>query len=616
MPSTTINLFPHDVVRDGQNELMRDLEEAFSNGKILLAHAPTGLGKTASALSVALQHAIEKKKKVFFLTNRHTQHQIAVNTIKLINKKVEKKISCVDLIGKRWMCAQNIAGVFGSDFNEFCKSLVEKGECEYYNNVKTSKGVSVEAKVHLSELGRQGALHNEELLFLSNEKKMCGYEIAIELAKTTDVLIGDYYYLFNPHVMNTLFKKLNIEIEDVIVIVDEGHNLPNRVTDMVSSNLTTNMLKNGIIEARKFGFHGVIEWLHQMNDILQKLSKFENEKNKEKLITKDSFMQRITNYDDVVAELELAADDVRKKQKKSYLGGISAFMEAWKGDDEGFIRILAEKNGLNGAFTSLTYTCLDPSIVTKPIFDQVHAGVIMSGTLQPTFMYKDLLGITLGIEKEYSSPFPPENKVSIIVPETSTKFTLRGEAMFRKIAEKCSHFASLIPGNVAFFFPSYNLRDQVCYFFESDKKKFWEKPSMSKEEKDVFIAGFKSASDDGGVLLGVTGANFAEGVDFPGKMLQGVVIIGLPLGRPDLKTQESIKYYDGKFSKGWDYAYTFPAMSKCIQSAGRCIRSETDMGSIIFLDERFSWQRYFTCLPREGLIVSKEYEKILKEFWG
>lgn len=608
--------FPHDTVRAGQDTLIQDIADAFERGKVLLAHAPTGLGKTASALSVALEVAAKEKKKIFFLTNRHTQHQIAVNTLKAVKEKKGKNIACVDLIGKRWMCSQNIAGIFGNDFNEFCKAIVEKGECEFYNNVKQKKGVTVEGKAFVRELRRIGSLHNEELLALSNEKRMCAYEIALEYAKDADVFIGDYYYVFNPFVQATLFNKLNIELEDVILVVDEGHNLPNRIADMLSSTLTTYMIKNAVMEAKKFGYKGVIYWLQEVNRILNDLADFENKP--EKLITKEAFMyeiKKVVDYDEFVNELELVADEIRKKQKKSYLGGIATFLDQWTGEDDGYVRILSERQSKFGEIVSLQYSCLDPSIVTKGVFSQIHSGLVMSGTLQPTAMYKDILGISNGVEREYASPFPPENKVSIVIPETSTKYTLRGEAMFKLIAEKCSSLSALVPGNVALFFPSYYVRDQVCEFFASEKELFWEKPNMSKEEKEVFLAGFKDAKEEGGVLLGVTGANFAEGVDFPGDLLNGVVIIGLPLGSPDIKTREIIKFYDGKFGRGWDYGYKFPAISKCIQSAGRCIRSGTDRGTIVYLDERFAWQNYFEHLPREGLIVTKEYEKVVEEFW-
>ena len=618
MPSPTLpEFFPHELIRAGQDKLVQDLDQTFQDKKILLAHAPTGLGKTASALSVALYHALKDKKKVLFLTNRHTQHQIAIETLKLIQQKMGQEIKCADLIGKRWMCSQEIANLFGNDFNEFCKSIVERGECEFYNNVREKKALTIEAKVLLSEI--TSPLHNEQIMARSKEKRMCGYEISLALAKKATVIIGDYYYLFNPHVSSTLFTKLELNMEDIIVIIDEGHNLPSRIAEMMSSNLTTFMIRNAIIEAKKFNYGGLIGWLQELNTIITKLAEFKDIKENEKLVAKEKFMSLLAqtvNYDQFVDELELAADEIRKKQQKSYLAGIAGFLNAWKGEDQGYTRIISEKTGKAGPYLSLSYICLDAAMVTRGILNQIHAGVIMSGTLKPAFMYKDVLGIEKGVEREYSSPFPAENKLSIIVPETSTKYALRGDAMYVKIAQKCSEMASLIPGNVAFFFPSYQLRDVISNYIQTPKKLFWEKPDWSKEEKEVFLAEFKATSKTGGILLGVSGGSFAEGIDYPGDLLNGVIVVGLPLARPNLHTQEIIKYYDAKFGKGWDYGYIYPAINKCLQSSGRCIRSETDKGAVIYLDERFAWQNYFICFPRGGLIVSKEYGKMLKEFFG
>ena len=609
--------FPHERLREGQDELVRDIENTLQHGKILLAQAPTGLGKTASVLSIAVPYALKQKKRGFFLTNRHTQHQIAIETLKLIQKKTGQEIKCADLIGKRWMCSQEIAGLFGSDFNEFCKAIVEKRECQYYANVRPAKGMSVEAKAVLKELQRQGALNTEEVISFCKEKTMCSYEISLELAKQAIIIIGDYNYVFNSHVQSALFSKMDISMEDVILIVDEGHNLPSRVTEMMSSALTNFALRNAILEAKKFQYGGVILWLQEIMRILTELSPRDTEK--EKIVTKEDFMQRVrtvVDYDGLITQLELAAEEVRKKQRRSFLGGISSFLTSWQGKDEGFVRCISERTGKFGLVLSLQYTCLDPSILTKDIFQQVYAGVVMSGTLQPTSMYTDVLGITRAVEKEYRSPFPVENKLALIIPETSTKYTVRGEEMYKRIAEKCSELAVLIPGNVALFFPSYELRDRIGGFINSSKKKFWEKSEMSKEEKEVFLAQFKAEKERGGVLLGVAGANFAEGIDLPGNLLNGVVVVGLPLSKPDVKTKELITYYTKKFGKGWEYGYIYPAMSKCIQSAGRCIRSETDKGTVIFLDERFTWQNYFCCLPREGLRVTKEYAPLIKDFFG
>ena len=615
-------LFPYENIRENQDLLITDFENAIQNKQILLAHAPTGLGKTASVLSVALQYALDKKKTIFFLTNRHTQHYIAVETLKDMQKKHQISFSCLDLIGKKWMCNQEIAGMYGVDFTEFCKYLVEKDECEFYNHVRGKKSLTVEAKLLLHELKVLGPLHNEELIKSCREKRMCSYEIALAMAKNITILIGDYNYLFNPFIQNTIFNKLDLEMENVIVIVDEGHNLPSRIVEMLSSKLSSFMIKNGLLEAKKFGYKGLIVWLQELNKIINSLAEFEQEK--EKIVSKELFIDKINtvvDYNQLINELEQAAEEVRKKQHQSFLGGIANFLLQWKNDDQGFIRYISERQSKYGPVTSLIYACLDPSIVTKEIFSQVDSGIVMSGTLNPTMMYKDVLGIGRSIEKEYSSPFPPENKLSIIIPETTTKYTARNEQMFIEISDKCSKLASLIPGNIAFFFPSYDLRDKIGRFMNSSKKFFWEKSEMSKEEKETFLNEFKAEKEKGGILLGVAGANFAEGIDLPGDLLQGVIIVGLPLAKPNLITLKIIDYYDKKFGRGWDYGYIFPAMNKCLQSAGRCIRSEKDKGAIIYLDARFIWPRYYSCLPKEGLIVSNNhneknnYEKLLKEFF-
>ena len=593
-----------------------------------------------------------------------------------MQKKSGQEIQVVDLIGKKWMCNQEVAGLFSTEFNEYCKSVVEKGECEFYNNVKNKKKeLSMEAKLALRELKLKEPLHNEELKTFCHERRLCSYETALLLAKNAQVLIGDYYYLFNPFVSQTILQKMELEMQNIILILDEGHNLPGRVADMLSNVLTSTMLKNGIYEAKKFGYGGVIGWLQNLNRIINELADFPASASvheKEKKVSMGDFIEavkKVVNYEQLLEELELAADEVRQKQRKSYLGGIAAFLGSWKGSDEGFVRYIAIRNSRYGEIVNLTYACLDPSVATKDIFQQLHAGVVMSGTLKPTFMYKDVLGIgERAMEKEYVSPFPPENKLSIIIPETSTKYSLRNELMFKKIGEKCAELCRLIPGNVALFFPSYDLRDKVGSFITSFsssnatntsnststsasysdftssasfpsavnstpitlsafsnsstgtlplfKKFLWEKAEMSKEEKEQLLNQFRAEKDRGAVLLGVAGANFAEGIDLPGDLLNGVVVVGLPLARPDLITREVINYYDRKFGKGWSYGYLYPAMNKCLQSAGRCIRSETDRGVIVYLDERFAWEMYYGCFPRERLVVSKDYGKLLKEFFN
>jgi len=103
----------------------------------------------------------------------------------------------------------------------------------------------------------------------------------------------------------------------------------------------------------------------------------------------------------------------------------------------------------------------------------------------------------------------------------------------------------------------------------------------------------------------------------PGDLLKGVIIVGIPLKKPDIETQKLIEYYDEKFGKGWEYGYSLPAMQRCFQGAGRCIRSETDKGVIVFLDKRFTWDTYYKVFPGHWDIkITELYEKRVREFFG
>jgi len=269
---------------------------------------------------------------------------------------------------------------------------------------------------------------------------------------------------------------------------------------------------------------------------------------------------------------------------------------------------------------SLNYRCLDPSLSSTVIFEHCYSAILMSGTLTPTSMYNDLLGFPAKrtIQKEFGSPFPKKNKLTMIIPQTTTKFSERDENQFKEIAKICGDITNNINGNCALFFPSYMLLDYVNRYFAeiSNKKIIREIPNLSKEGKYDILEEFKNSSKKGAVLLGVASGSFGEGVDFPDNLLKCVVVVGIPLQKPDLETNELIRYYDNKFGHGWDYGYLFPAILKSLQNAGRCIRSETDKGVIVFLDQRYAWPNYKRCFPDSDIIITKDYIEKIKEFFA
>ncbi|MBU2561529.1 MAG: ATP-dependent DNA helicase [Nanoarchaeota archaeon] len=616
-------LFPYPKLRDVQKELIVQVAGALADKKNLIVHAPTGLGKTAATISPALRYAIDNKKKVFFLTSRHTQHTIAIETLKEIKEKHDVDFTSVDLIGKKWMCTvPGVESLHTGEFYEYCKKKREEGTCEQYTNTKKGSKLTTEAKLALETLRRESPCHIEKFTHLCGKDNLCAYELATLLVKEATVIVTDYYYIYNKRIRDTLFNRAGITLPDCIVIVDEGHNLPDRIRNLMTVQLSNYMIKRAVNEAKKLEDKEILEKLAKLQDILNELSQ-DMRDGDEKNITRDEFIRKVGNigdYDEIIADFEFTAQMVREKEKQSSLGGIAAFLDSWRGEDKGYVRILSQKETKRESVIVLSYRCLDPSIVSQETIENCQSTIIMSGTLTPTAMYKDLLGFPAGTEEsKYPSPFPEKNRLAMIIPETTTRFAKRNADQYRRIAEICAEITNLVPGNSALFFPSYFVRDNVYRSFAelSSKTAFVESPEMDKEEKAEFLEGFKRYKDSGAVLLGVVSGSYGEGIDLPGDLLKCVVVVGLPLQQPTLETKELIKYYDTKFGKGWDYGYVGPAFSKTLQSAGRCIRSENDRGIIIFLDERYTWQNYFKHFPIDWDIkTTKLYADRIKDFFN
>lgn len=617
----SMDMFPYDKVRPEQDKLVAVVKSALIAKKHLIIHAPTGLGKTVALLSPCIEFAIKNKLTIFFLTSRHTQHILAIDTCRDIKKK-GADFYAVDVIGKKWMCLQPGANMLSStDFHEYCRHMTETGKCEFYTNTRSDKKLSVRAKKFLEDIPFMEA-HSENMIENCQTQNFCPYEIVMGAANDARVIVTDYYYVFHPSVSRNFLGKIDKNLSECIVIVDEAHNLPFRIKDLASSKISNFIISRSIKELRKLGFSECLTIVEGINDALTKLAKgikFEEDK----VIKKEEFTAAIKNlgdYEDLIETLENTAENIRDAEKQSYTGSIAHFLSAWQGSEDGFTRILSKSSYANKDVVTLSYKCLDPSIISADIIKNTYATFLMSGTLLPTEMYNDLLGFPNGTKQAvFNSPFPQKNRLNLIVPKTTTKFTERTSSQYQEIAKICAEIVNTVPGNSILFFPSYGIRDSVNVFFSDLCKKtiFIEDGKMDKTERKDVLERFKTYAKSGAVILAVSSGSFSEGIDLPGDYLKCVVVVGLPLQRPDTETKEQINYFDTKFKRGWDYGYIFPAFSKCLQGAGRCIRTETDRGVVIFLDERFNSPQYYKLFPRDlGVKVTLDYNSRIKEFFG
>lgn len=616
-------LFPYADVRGGQKELLQDVEETVKVGGILLAHAPTGIGKTVAVIAPALEYALENQKTILFLTPKHSQHAIVIDTLKGINRRHGTKITAVDVIGKRWMCQHHVEDLDSREFNEFCRSKKKDETCTYYNNVRKKGKLGEDAREIAAEI-TGNIMHNEEVVKKCSVKKLCPYEVCMEAGKKANVIICDYFHVFSPKIRDAFMGKLEKELEDCMLIVDEAHNLPERIRSLLSLNLSDYTLKTAANEAAILGRKNLEE---DLEDVMKALKSFARrlKEDEERYVKKEELVEAIeektkTEYEDLLATLDSLGEEILKipNRYRSYAKTVYNFLDQWKGGDIGYARILKKTKNV-----TLSYRCLDPAVSCKQVFDTTHSAVLMSGTLLPLNMYAKVLGLDVNktSERAYKSPFPRENKLGLIQTGLTTKYTKRSSLMYRRYATAIANIAGHVPGNIAVFHPAYHIMDSITRELVKQslpKPMLIERREMNKgQKKELYTRLTRMKENGGGILMGVQAGSLSEGVDYPDNMLSAVLIVGLPLEKPDLETQALIDYYDFKFQRGWDYGYTYPAMNRALQAAGRCIRSETDKGAIILMDERYRWANYRKCLPDDfEFKITENPEEHLKKFFS
>ncbi len=591
--------WPFDRVRPGQSDFLADARSAVSDRVHLLAHAPTGIGKTAVALVACLDVALAQNKVVLFLTSRQSQHRIAVETL----KRLEAKGACVgsvDVIAKQAMCLQTDAPSHGRAFHEFCDLKVKTRSCAFFNR---DDRVVVQAVL-------QRPLHVQELIRASAACRVCPHKVAMDAAAQAHVVVCDYNYVFSD-ILEWTLDRLDRSLEDLVLVVDEAHNLPERIRAHLGGDLTLQDVVRASREARDLE----PEAAHQLMGVAKAMEKFLLGLRAERVSRKEEFVDvvegglrhglgRRVGYTDLIELIENAAEEGLRRGRSTSLPEVALFLRRWRDVDEGILRLVVP--GDDGKFA---FRLMDPSVLSRRIFEKVHASLLMSGTLYPAEMYADLLGISADRRRirTYGSPFPKENRLLLVHPLATTLYTRRTSAMYDLIARELMGIGLGVPGNVAAFFPSYELLEEAHARLRSrriPKKLLVEHPTWDKAKRDGALEVLRLARADGGaLLLGVQGGSLSEGVDYEDNLLSAVVIVGLPLSPPNVEVESLKDYYIRKFgpSKGYDYAYVFPAVNKILQAAGRPIRSERDRAAIVLLEGRLMSPQYARCFPPDFL---------------
>ena len=599
--------FPYQP-RRGQERLMQAVTLACENRCHTVIESGTGTGKTVCTLTAALEFCRSRGKKILYLTRTNSQQRQVMTELRQLSAK--QKVFGVALQGRRNMCPLACTDdelVHGNpeELSKVCsdrKTRVVKGDedaCKFYA-ATISQDLQPVLRFSKEELPTA-----EEFTDYCIERDMCPYEICKIHLPNADVVTAPYIMFFDRFIRHALLDWMACTLSDLVVIIDEAHNLPSYARELESAELSSIGLRMANREVDEFGDPEVAEGT-SLRDFIAILEDILDAAVQEYLIDEDgiipqsfleeelmfrthktsiglkSLLSQTTNYGEMVRDNKKLSG----RLPRSYVFGTSNFLTFWHLLDESqYIKLVSEHET-----KAIEAYCLDSAIACRPLME-CHTSVHMSGTLKPLDEYKESIGLPNDSRTvDIPSPFPPENRLILYSNEVSTKHDdiSRDETMVDRIADHISALLRGIPRSAIVFYPSYALMEKISSRTadaSNGRKVFFETRQMDQANLMDIVRGFKHASGNA-VMHAIAGGRISEGLDFPGSEMELAIIAGVPYPKPTAKQRALQHFCEIRFGKGWEHAVQAPTCRKLEQAIGRLIRSETDRGAAVVLDKR------------------------------
>lgn len=632
------DFFPYQKYRNNQKEMLEEAAKVVTDNGILLIDAPTGSGKSSVIASLL---AKADGKKILIAVRTISQLQIFIRELELIRLKKRPDLKFVYLIGKGNMCPLSGYG----DVYRRCEGVkafstalmqqrADRGSFEPGKDRQILDQIRKQDKdhplicpyfvnsrvfVHSDEGGRRMIPSPELRKKADSVQKnivkpaelnsyagaVCPYDMMLNAARGADVVICNYYHLFDDDIREQLYVNLQVEPEKVILLLDEAHNLGDVVQNIQSIKIRETDIESAANELASLrdkvrGTEAVRQVLPRIAEFIDGLRRSNEVEDWfdpaifNRILIKGSLYQKVEDIlEDIIAIKEGLHDlGIQKGDyKETAIEKLCEFLLRLYASytNPAFLTVYSK----DSESIALEVRNIDPSQRLQELASTHAAVILISGTLSPVEAYKKYYFGEMPNVRTLSLPnsFPKENRLVLGARDITTAFSKRQNADNNEaIAEYILAFAKL-PGNSAIYFPSYQLQQKYADMCESKirSKIVYIEPRESNDANEA-LKEFISLPSKGksGILFAVCGGKWSEGLDYRGDQLTAALVIGLPLA-PFTPVRRMVNgYFKRKFGANGEFiAYTLPAINKSMQALGRVLRTETDRGVLILGDERF-----------------------------
>lgn len=590
--------FPY---REGQRELAVSVYRTMARRRKLFIQAPTGIGKTLSTIYPSLKAIGEGHgDKLFYLTAKTITRGVAEEAFAILRGQ-GLYFSSVTITAKEKLC------------------FLEKPECNpeacsYARGHFDRVNDAVYEIIH-----KEFGITREVILRHAKVFQVCPFEFCLDISSFVDGIICDYNYVFDPDVRLKRYFADGIKGE-YLFLIDEAHNLVPRAREMYSAVL----MKEDVLAVKRLlkdKSDRLCRQLDRVNKILLEMKRCCE--GMTLLPEADHLVTALTSLFSVLEKfMEDYKGNTNREELLDFYFTVRSFLNIYERVDEHY-RIYTELTEKGDFLIKLL--CVNPITHIGECLAQGNSTVFFSATLLPIRYYRQLLS---NDEEDYTvyvnSPFPQQHRLLLAAADVTSRYTRRNSLEYRKILDYICCAAKVKKGNYMVFFPSYQYMNRVLELAGDEEKKdsVWlvQGNRMTDQEREEFLKEFDKEREQSLIACCVMGGLFSEGIDLKEERLIGAIIVGtgLPMVCPE---QEILKdYFDGEEGDGFAFSYQYPGMNKVMQAAGRVIRTASDRGIILLLDDRFLRSDYRGLFPREWSdcrrVTLKTLEQELRAFWS
>ena len=568
--------FPHTGFRTGQRHLAESVYRSAASGRCLMAQASTGIGKTIGTIFPLLKACpTQKIDKIFFLTAKTSGRQLALDAVDLIRARTTRlPLRVLELVARDKSCEHPDKACHGQS----CP--LASG---FYDRIAQARLAAVHKQVLDQAAVRTIALAHQ----------VCPYYLSQELARWSDVIVGDYNYYFDTSAM--LHSLATESHWRVSLLIDEAHNMVERARKMYSAELDQRSFHFARQSAPKT-LKPVLDRVNRQWNALYDAQQGDYQVYPA-LSSKFLFalQQASTAISDVMAD---DPDGMSEDLQRFYFDALHfARLAECFGDHSLFdISKRPAGNGRTDAFLCLRNVIPAPFLQQR--FGAAHSATLFSATLSPRHFYADVLGLpedTAWIDVE--SPFAARQLGVHIARTISTRYQHRDRSLPSIVDLMAQQYAQQA-GNYLAFFSSFDYLQKAHELLSArhpDIPVWQQSRRMEEDDRKAFLNRF--VADGQGIGFAVLGGAFAEGVDLPGSRLIGAFIATLGLPQVNVINEQMRLRMQAMFGEGYDYTYLYPGLQKVVQAAGRVIRTQEDRGVIHLMDDRFAQARVLELLP-------------------